>query len=91
MNELQVVTVSKPQLLEIINRGLQEQFSEFKKELKEKLEDRLLTREETAKYLSISISTLSKWKANGTLDSYALGGRVYYKLSSIQKALIKLN
>lgn len=91
MNQLELVTVSTPQLFELIKRGLKEQLTQLKNELKEKLEERLLTRQETAEYLSISISTLSNWTANKTITSYGIGGRVYYKLSDIERALVKLS
>ena len=53
--------------------------------------DRLLTREETADYLSIDPSTLWKWSNDGKLPSYGIHGRVYYRLSDIEEALIPLN
>jgi predicted DNA-binding transcriptional regulator AlpA len=53
--------------------------------------DRLLTREETADYLKIDLSTLWKWSKTGKLPSYGINGRVYYRSSDIEEALIPLN
>lgn len=54
-------------------------------------QEQLLTREETAEYLSINLVTLWKWTRDGKLSSYGLGNRVYYKMADIQKALVNIN
>ena len=46
-------------------------------------EDKLLSRTETAKLLSVNVSTLHNWHKKGILKPYSLGGRVYYKYSEI--------
>lgn len=51
----------------------------------------LLTREQTALFLSISFPTLRKWTIDGLLKCYQLGGRVYYKQSEIFKALKRID
>ena len=49
----------------------------------------LLTREETAEFLKISLSTLWHWSKNGVLPSYGIGNRVYYKRSDLENSLIR--
>lgn len=56
--------------------------------IKEKDLDRLYTRQETAKYLRISLPTLNEWSKTGVLKSYRLGNRVYYKQSEIERSLL---
>tara|TARA_R110000796_G_scaffold41772_4_gene103472 strand:+ start:54688 stop:54963 length:276 start_codon:yes stop_codon:yes gene_type:complete len=90
MDQLQLVTIPTTQLFELINQSLKEQIKKLKQDLSEKLNETLLTRPETAQLLKISTSTLSKWTSDGTLTSHGIGGRVYYKRSEIDKALIKL-
>ena len=51
----------------------------------------LLTREETAKYLKISLSTLWHWSKKEILPSYGIGNRVYYKRSEVESSLIRIN
>ena len=51
----------------------------------------LLTREETAEYLKISLSTLWHWSKKGILPSYGIGKRVYYKRSEVESSLIRIN
>lgn len=51
----------------------------------------LLTREETAKYFAVDLSTLHNWKKKRVLIPVGIGGRVYYRMSDIEKALTPLN
>lgn len=49
--------------------------------------DVLLTREETALLLKISLTSLWKWTNSGKLRSYGLGNRRYYKKSEVLASL----
>lgn len=51
----------------------------------------ILTREETAKLLSISLPTLWNWTKKNILTAYGIGGRVYYKKDEVIQALIQIN
>ena len=55
----------------------------------ESKEDRLLTREETAKLLAVDLSTLRSYVNKGKILSHRLGGRVFFKHSDIMKALVE--
>ena len=50
-----------------------------------------LTRQETAKILSISLPTLSKHERNGKIASYRIGSRVLFKKSDIEAAIEQRN
>lgn len=50
----------------------------------------LLTREETAKYFKIGLSTLSRWVQEGRVVCYGAGGRKYFKKSELDASLEKL-
>lgn len=52
-------------------------------------EEKLLTVDETLKFLKCSKQALWNWRKNGILPSYRLGNRVYYKKSDIFNKLIK--
>lgn len=54
------------------------------------LEKPILTKKETAKLLNVDLSTLWNWQQKGILKPFGIGGRVYYKFSDIEKALIQL-
>lgn len=47
----------------------------------------LLTRQETAELLRISLTSLWKWTDKGKLKSYGLGNRRYYKRSEVLESL----
>ena len=51
----------------------------------------LLTRDETAKLLSISLVTLWKYTRDGLFPSYRLGSKIRYKKSEVLEALQKAN
>ena len=52
--------------------------------------DVLWTREEASERLKIDLSTLSRWTKKGKITAHSIGARIYYKESSIQEALVKL-
>jgi len=54
-------------------------------------DDTLLTRQETADYLKINLSTLWSWQRSGKISALSIGNRVYFRKSSIDQALIKIN
>lgn len=89
--ELQLVTVTKVQLRNLISEELKQGLDGIKRELKQKEEDVILTREEAAKLLSVGESTLCRWTKKGILLPYGIGGRIYYKRSDIDNALVKLS
>ena len=53
--------------------------------------DILWTREDTSERLKIDLSTLSRWTKQGKITAHSIGARIYYKESSIQEALVKLD
>ena len=66
-------------------------FKELSKKVQLKSTDDYLTREEVAETLKVNKSTVSNWKRDGVLNAYGIGGRVYYKRSDIDEAMIKIN
>jgi excisionase family DNA binding protein len=53
--------------------------------------DQLLTREETAKMLSVSLVTLWDWTRKDLIPAYRIGNKVRYKKSEVLEALQKMN
>ena len=53
--------------------------------------DRLLTREETAKILSVSLVTLWDWTRKDIIPAYRIGNKVRYKKTEVIEALKKMN
>ncbi len=53
--------------------------------------DQLLTREETAKMLSVSLVTLWTWTKNNIIPAYRIGNKVRYKKAEVLTALQQMN
>jgi len=60
----------------------------YRDSMKNESTPELLTREETARMLRISLMTLYNWTRSGRLVAYKIGPRqVYYKLEEVMEAL----
>ena len=91
MKQIQFVQVTPEQLQDAIIEGVNTQLTDLKKHFQPKEAEEYLTRNEVAKMLKVDLSTLHNWNKKGKLKTYGLGGRVYYKRSEIEKAIIELN
>jgi excisionase family DNA binding protein len=54
-------------------------------------DEKLLTREETAKILLVSLVTLWDWTRKDFIPAYRIGNKVRYKKSEVLEALQKMN
>lgn len=92
----------KKQILQIENvdnlQFQKELIKEFKRivenldnKLTAKYTDVLLTREETAKMLSISLVTLWKYTKSGVLPAHRIGSKIRYKKEEVLQALQQAN
>ncbi|MDO6490177.1 MULTISPECIES: helix-turn-helix domain-containing protein [unclassified Cellulophaga] len=90
----------KKQILQIENTQSSDFIPQIVLELKKALDDdnknnidseKLLTREETAEMLSISLVTLWKYSKDNIIPAYRIGTKVRYKKSEILLALKKMN
>ena len=52
--------------------------------------DELLTRQQTAERLKISLPTLNELTKNGKITGYRIGNRVRYKAIEVQQALTQI-
>ena len=87
----QLHNTTPEQLTEQILQGVQNKFNEFKKELEPNSKETYLTRIQTAKMLSISLTTLNDWSKKQILHPHKLGNRTYYKLTEIENKLNNSN
>jgi len=76
---------------EILNKlsCIEEQLQLIKKNLQPIEPEELMTRQETATYLKVSLTALWDWNKKGILRNYGIGNRVYYKRSEILQILEK--
>jgi len=54
-------------------------------------DDELLTRQQVADRLKISLPTLNELTKSGKITGYRIGNRLRYKATEIQQALTKIN
>ena len=88
---IQLIQVTPQELQEEILKGIKAQIEGLKDSYQPKEPTEYLTRKEVSELLKINLSTVYNWTNKGKLIPYGLVGRVYYKRSEIEEALIKLN
>lgn len=91
MNQRIYLELTPEELQSYISLGVKNEISELKRELQRESSEQYLTRHETAKLLSVNLSTLWSWTKKGKINSLAIGNRVYYKKSDIEKSLVQIN
>lgn len=65
--------------------------SELKNEYKQApFSDIYLTKRQLTELLTVSLSSVNNWTRDGVIQAYQLGGKIYYKASEIECAMIKL-
>jgi len=90
MEAIQLIGITPEQLQTAISNDVKSQLKELKDSFEPKTPTEYLTRIETAKLLSINLSTLYLWTKKRRLQSYGISGKVYYKRSEIEQAFIEL-
>ena len=88
---IQIQEFTVDELADQVAEKLLSKMENYLKKLAAKKDDELLTREETANYLKINVTTLWHWTNKGKLISYGIGGRRYYKKQEVIDSLLKLN
>lgn len=78
------------------NNQIIQPLAELNQKFKQLLEvqhtpETLLSRKDAAKFLSITLVTLNDWTKRGLVDCGRIGNRVYYKRSSLIKAISKFS
>lgn len=90
MESIQFLGITPKQFRTAISEDIKSQLDEFKNSFQPKKPQELLTRSETAKLLKINLSSVHNWTKKGLLKSYGISGKVYYKRSEVESALIEL-
>lgn len=91
MTQLQLIGITPEQLQNSIIESVQTQLQEFKEHFEPKTTTEYLTRKETAKLLSVNLSTLHHYVKSKKFPAYGIGKRVLFKRADIEQALIHLN
>ena len=87
MQTVQFIQVTPEQLQDAIIEGVKTQLQDLKTHFQPKEPNEYLTRNEIAEMLKIDLSTVHNWTKRGTLQSYQIQGRVYYKRKEIEERL----
>lgn len=87
MDNLILSTYTPEELKRIINNAVMEAVKTIQPKASVQKRDTLLTRKETSEKLNISLVTLNEWSKQGIIQSYCIGGRVYYKENEIEASL----
>jgi len=88
VNQILIEKIDSESFFLQIREILKQELAEMQPETGENLPD-LMTRQDTAKYLHISLVALNDWTKKGILTSYNLSGKVFYKRAEILQALRK--
>ena len=91
MQQIQFIGTTPTALIELIDEVISKRLNDLKKNYAPKEPTVYLTRQEVAEMLQIDISSVHNWTKRKILQSYQIGGRVYYKLDEVEAAIIKLN
>ncbi|UYW02087.1 helix-turn-helix domain-containing protein [Flavobacterium agricola] len=87
MNQIQIIQVTPEQLKQVVQDAVKIELEQYLKNPEPQKEDELLTREETAELLKVSLATLDRWSKNGKMQPLKIQHKVYFKKSDIEKAL----
>ena len=74
-----------------ISEVLENLLMKFSPNFNNQEDNKLLTREETAKMLSVSLVTLWEWTRKDLIPAYRIGNKVRYKKGEVLEALQKMN
>lgn len=90
MPQVQFIQVTPEQLQTAIVNGVKTQLDELKKHFQPKEPTEYLTRQETAEFLKVDLSTIHNYTKQGKLKAYGIGHRVYYKRKEVESAIVEL-
>ena len=91
MQQIQITQLSPEDLKDLLKELFRSELDTLKEQITKSKSQVFYTREETADRFKIDISTLHRWTKSGKIIPHAIGARIYYKESSIQQALVKLD
>ena len=88
-HEIYLNGLTTDQLSEMIRESVRDEMQNLKPP-KPKLENKFLTRKETARKLKVSLVTLTDWVNRGRIKAHKIGGRVLFRESDVDDALSQI-
>lgn len=90
MSAIQFIGTTPTDLVSDIKNALIPELREqLTKDFQPKEPTQYLTRSEVCELLQIDLSTLHRWRKEGTLTAYQMGNRIYFKRSEIDEYINK--
>jgi excisionase family DNA binding protein len=83
--------LSRRELNEMINECVSDQIQPLLNRFDKDRKLTLLSRQQTADYLGVDLSTLYLWVKHGRIKMYGIGGKRYFKENEVLDSLIQLN
>jgi excisionase family DNA binding protein len=87
---LQFIQTTPEQLINATINGVRAEIENLRKEFQPREPEELMTRQETANYFKVDLSTIWAWQKKGKIQGYGIGARVYFKRSEIEQVLTPL-
>lgn len=87
---MQTIQISLPENVVKDLEGIKQQLADLQKNFQPKEPSEYLTRNEVAEMLKIDLSSVHNWTRKGILQAYQIGGRVYYKRTEVESAIVQL-
>ena len=84
---IQITGVTVEELADEVANKVMLKIENYLKELSKKKNDEILTRQEVADYLKISLVTIHSWNKYGILNPIRMGNRIFYKKQDILDVL----
>jgi len=75
---------------QLIIKAIQKEFEVLKAKFQPKEPEEYLGRQQVADILHIDLSSVHNWRKKGVLTAYQIGGRVLFKRSQIEAAIVEL-
>jgi hypothetical protein len=87
----QLHNLSPEQLGLLFDEVITSKINDLKKHFEPKTPTEYLSRQDVAQLLKINLSTVHNMSVKGILQKYQISGRVLYKRSEVENAIVKLN
>lgn len=87
-NTIQFIGTSDDNLIQKLENSLIPKLTEsLSAQFQPKQPTEYLTRSEVCKLLKIDLSTLHRWRKDGTIPSFGMGNRVYFKRNEVEQII----
>ena len=90
VTKIEIQGLKAKQLLDRLD-NMQTQLSEIQTKVSEHPNEILLSRQQVAKMLGISLMTLYTWTKKGILPAYRIGNKIKYKKSEVFESMELVN